>query len=123
MMMMVRMFQAKGHLNAQVDPLELEETYQHFEGFTEKFKSPKAFMRTLLDYKYYGFTDEDLNKEIFIDGAELGGILGEKKHWVIGELIDALKQSYCGKIGLEYMHIPYREECTWLRNTFEFAHE
>jgi len=50
---------------------------------------------------------------------ELGGILSKKKEWTLRELIDALENAYSGKIGVEFMHIPSREECTWIRSKFE----
>ena len=34
-------------------------------------------------------------------------------------LIEALSTAYCGKVGVEYMHIPHREQCNWVRNKFE----
>ncbi|KAN0066119.1 hypothetical protein ACQY0O_000213 [Thecaphora frezii] len=33
----------------------------------------------------------------------------------IQEIIDACKQMYCGSIGFQYIHIPDREKCDWLR--------
>jgi len=48
--------------------------------------------------------------------------LNTKTQWTLRELRDELKKAYCGKIGLEYMHIPDRDECNWLRNKFELRH-
>lgn len=30
-----------------------------------------------------------------------------------------LEQAYCGTIGYEYMHIPDRDKCNWLRDQIE----
>jgi len=30
-----------------------------------------------------------------------------------------MEKAYCGKIGVEYMHIPSREQCNWIREKFE----
>ena len=30
-----------------------------------------------------------------------------------------MEQSYCNKIGAEYMHIPNREQCNWIREQME----
>ena len=30
-----------------------------------------------------------------------------------------MENSYCGKIGVEYMHIPDREQCNWIRDKIE----
>lgn len=73
----------------------------------------------MVDYKNYGFTEADLDREFYVDAPELAGLLGKKKSWKLRELIDAYKQAYCGKIGVEYMHIADRDECNWIRDKFE----
>ncbi|KAK0948922.1 2-oxoglutarate dehydrogenase E1 component, partial [Friedmanniomyces endolithicus] len=35
------------------------------------------------------------------------------------EIIDACEGIYCGPIGVEYIHIPDREQCDWLRERVE----
>lgn len=37
----------------------------------------------------------------------------------LGDLIDALKQTYCGSIGAEYMHITSTEEKRWIQQRIE----
>jgi 2-oxoglutarate dehydrogenase E1 component len=63
----------------------------------------------LLDYKYYGLTEADLDKDFHIDLPMWNGILSRKKTFKLREIIDQLRTAYCGKIGVEYMHIPQRE--------------
>ena len=48
---LIRSYRVRGHLNAQFDPLGLIGAGGHKE----------------LDYKNYGFTDDDLDKPIFLD--------------------------------------------------------
>mmetsp|Transcript_28150 Transcript_28150/g.42590 ORF Transcript_28150/g.42590 Transcript_28150/m.42590 type:complete len:152 (+) Transcript_28150:665-1120(+) len=50
---------------------------------------------------------------------QFGGVLLKKKSWTLRELVDTLKTAYCGKIGLEFAHVPHRDRCTWIRNRFE----
>ena len=50
---LIRAFRINGHLIANLDPLNLHIKNYHPE----------------LDYRSYGFTDKDLDKEIFIDGS------------------------------------------------------
>lgn len=118
-MLLVRAFMTHGHFLAKVDPLELYETYKHFPTFAQKFKMPESSLINLLDYKTYGFTESDLDREFHVDAPELAGLLARKKNWKLRELIDSLKNAYCGKIGVEYMHIQDREEQNWIRNRFE----
>ena len=47
------------------------------------------------------------------------GLLRKKKVWTLREILDSLKQVYCGKIGIEFMHIADREKCNWIRDKFE----
>lgn len=118
-MILIRAFMTHGHLIAHLDPLDLYSTYKQFPDYISKFKIPDPANTKLVDHKYYGFTDEDLEREFYIDAPELAGLLTKKKNWKLKELIDAYKKSYCGKIGVEFMHIPNREECNWIRDKFE----
>lgn len=105
-MQLIRAYMTHGHLSSDVDPLELAKTYAEQVG--EKF-NPGARQKSLLDPAFYGFTAEDLDREFYVDISNLGGILGKQKNWKLRDLIAALERAYCGKIGVEYMHIPDRD--------------
>ena len=49
----------------------------------------------------------------------MGGLLSKKQDWTLREIRDTLTNAYCGKFGVEYMHIPNRQECVWLRDKIE----
>jgi len=95
--MMVRAYRVRGHLIANLDPLGLEVNDYHPE----------------LDPATYGFTDKDMEREIFIDGS-----LGLKRA-PLKDIIAILKQTYCGNIGVEFMHIQYPEQKDWIQRRFE----
>lgn len=119
LMLLVRAYTTHGHMLADIDPLQLYETYKHFPSYAEKFKIPQASLHNLLDYRTYGFTQADLDREFYIDAPELAGLLRMKKNWKLRELIDNYSKAYCGKIGVEYMHINSRDQCNWIRDKFE----
>ena len=99
-MMLVRTFRVRGHLAADLDPL----------GLTLR-EIPEDL--TLAGHGFEG--EEDL--EVFV-----GGVFGFG--WItIGELYSALRQTYCGKVGLEYMHISDLKERRFLQERFETPEE
>lgn len=103
----VRSYQVEGHLLAQLDPLKLT--------------TPPRFPRELqienypLLYKAYQDNLElDLGTDLF------DGFLSKSRGPVrIRDLVARLKETYCGTIGFEYMHIMDRQKCNWLRNKIE----
>jgi len=94
---LIRAFRVNGHLIANLDPLNLKEITQHPE----------------LDYRNYGFTDKDLNKDIFIDGS-LG--LSSSK---LSEIIKILSETYSGSIGVEFVHIQDPDQKQWVQERIE----
>ena len=96
-LMMIRVFRVRGHLMANFDPLGLETRRTHPE----------------LDPRSYGFTEADLDRPIFIDG-----IFGRETA-TLREILQILRQTYCGSIGVEFMHIPNPEEKAWIQNRIE----
>ncbi len=99
-MMMVRAYRVRGHLIANLDPLGLEVNDYHPE----------------LDPAHYGFTDADMDKEIFLDG-----LLGLKKA-TLREILRICRETYCGNIGVEFMHIQHPEQKSWVQKQFESTH-
>jgi len=98
--MMVRAYRVRGHLMANLDPLGIEERNYHPE----------------LDPASYGFTEADMDREIFLDGS-----LGIKKA-KLRDIVAILRQTYCGTIGVEFMHIQYPEQKDWIQRRFENDH-
>lgn len=63
-----------GHMLANLDPLELEKEYASMASLSEKFKFPDQSLRALVDYKTYGFTDADLDRDFYVDAPMLAGL-------------------------------------------------
>ena len=97
--MLIRAYRVRGHLIADLDPLHQESNKYHAE----------------LDPATYGFGPEEMDKEIFIDG-----VLGLEKA-SMREILNILRNTYCGKMGVEFMHIQYPEQKSWIQRRIESA--
>jgi 2-oxoglutarate dehydrogenase E1 component len=95
--MLIRNYRTRGHLIAQLDPLELTVRREH----------PELRPRT------YGFTKADYDRPIFLGGA-LGLEFG-----TLRQVLDILKRTYGQHIGTEYMHISDPEQRAWIQERIE----
>ena len=98
----------KGVINIDLDA----EYKQHG---TTKRKSPPVE----LDYKYYGFTEADLEREFIVSSNNQVGLLAKKQKWKLGELINELKGIYCGRMSVERSHITKLDQSNWIVNKME----
>jgi 2-oxoglutarate dehydrogenase E1 component len=73
----------------------------------------------LLSIEHYGFTQEELDKSFIIDLPNMDGLFKQKRRWTLREVKEALEKAYCGKLGVEYMHITDPKKANWLRDKFE----
>ncbi|MBN9144106.1 MULTISPECIES: 2-oxoglutarate dehydrogenase E1 component [Novosphingobium] len=97
--MLIRTYRVRGHLAADLDPLGLHH----------------SDLPADMTPEYYGFTGAALDRKIY-----LGGTMGLQ--WAtIRELVAILRANYCGKVGLEYMHITDVEERRFLQDRMEGA--
>ena len=95
--MLIRAYRIRGHLIADLDPLSLENKPLHPE----------------LDPATYGFTDEDWDRPIFINY-----VLGLETA-TLREIVDTLRRTYCGTIGVEFMHIQDPAQKAWIQERIE----
>ena len=93
---MINAYRVRGHLLADLDPLEY-----------------KVARHPELDPQYYGLTLWDLDREFVC-----GGLCG-KQISKLRDILDTLRETYCGKIGPEYMHIQDTEQKKWLQDRME----
>ena len=99
-LMLIRSYRVRGHLLADLDPLQLEGEKEHPE----------------LDPATYGFTERDMDREIFINY-----VLGLETA-TIRQIMKILHETYCGHIGIEFMHIQDPDEKSWLQERIESIH-
>jgi 2-oxoglutarate dehydrogenase E1 component len=70
-------------------------------------------IRTDLTAEYHGFSDDDLDRPIWLCGA-----LGFEQA-TVREIVAVLQRNYCGHVGLEYMHINDLAERRFLQERME----
>ena len=99
-LMMIRAYRVRGHLEANLDPLGLKPNDPHPE----------------LDPRTYGFTEADMNRPIFIDN-----VLGLETA-TLTQIVKAVRETYCGTIGVEYMHIQDPAQKAWIQERIEAIH-
>ncbi len=96
---LIRTYRVRGHLAADLDPLGLS----------------RRDLPADLTPEFYGFIGAALDRKVF-----LGGMLGLE--WAsVHELVAILRANYCGRVGLEYMHISDVEERRFLQDRMEGA--
>jgi len=111
--LLVRAFQTNGYLAADIDPINLETIEEKKKRFKE-YNSIET-----LDYRNYGFSEADLDREFLIKTEHISGVLAENRPLKLREIIDRLKKAYCSTIGIEFMYVISREECNFLREKIE----
>ena len=95
--MLIRAYRIRGHLMANLDPLNLGAKTPHPE----------------LDPATYGFGEADMDRPIFINfvlGLEVA---------TLREILSVVKDTYCNTIGVEFMHIQDPEQKAWIQERIE----
>jgi 2-oxoglutarate dehydrogenase E1 component len=95
--MMIRAYRIRGHLAANLDPLGLEPPLYNPE----------------LDPASYGFTEADMDRPIFLDY-----VLGLETA-TLREILDIVRRTYCGNVGVQFMHIADPAEKAWIQERIE----
>ena len=96
---LIRAWRVMGHLEADLDPL----------GITPRAPHPQ------LDPAFYGFTEANMDKPVFI-----AGVLGVDS-LTPRQIFNTLKRTYGGRIGYEFMHITDPVQKDWLQKRIEGA--
>ncbi len=97
-LMLIRAYRIRGHLEADLDPLGLVRQAPHPE----------------LDPATYGFAESDWDRPILIFGSLA---LGESA--TLRQIMERLRKTYCGKIGVEFMHISDPAQKAWIQERIE----
>lgn len=96
---LINAYRAMGHHAAKLDPLEM----------TDRVYVPA------LELEYHHLGQADLDRSFFAGNYFNGSQMP------LREILQALQDTYCGSIGIEYMHISNNEETEWLQQKMETA--
>ncbi len=94
---MVRAYRVRGHMESDLDPLGLKPIKPHAD----------------LDPATYGFTEADMDRPIYVNG-----VFG-LQNASLRELLTRVRATYCGKIGVEFMHIQDPAQRAWIQERIE----
>jgi len=95
---LIHAYRVRGHLVADLDPLDSQ-------------RAPHKD----LDPATYGLTLWDLDREFITNG------LSGRDRATLREILETLRDTYCGTIGVEYMYIADPERKEWLQERMESA--
>ncbi|WP_354016262.1 2-oxoglutarate dehydrogenase E1 component [Endozoicomonas lisbonensis] len=95
---LISAYRIRGHQQARIDPL----------GILKREKFPD------LTLEYHGLSQADLEIEFQTSTIFIG-----KERATLQEIIAALDATYCGAVGVEYMHIVSTEQRRWFQSRME----
>ncbi len=94
---LINFYRVRGHLLADLDPLGVDTPPYHAE----------------LDPATFGYTIWDLDRRFITNG------LAGTDQATLREILEVLRQTYCGKIGAEFMNIQLPAQKKWLMERME----
>ncbi len=95
-MQLINAYRVRGHLLSSINPL-----------------GNISYYYPELDPAYYGFTIWDLDRIFHTDDA------WENNNMPLRDIIEILRETYCGHIGVEFMHIQAPNKKEWIKRTLE----
>ncbi|XP_058835200.1 2-oxoglutarate dehydrogenase complex component E1 isoform X3 [Topomyia yanbarensis] len=107
----IRSYQSRGHLVADIDPLgilnsDIQRDPEH------NLRANEKVTRT-----YMQFEEADMDRMFKLPSTTFIG--GKEKFLPLREILSRLERAYCNKIGVEFMFINSLDQCNWIRERFE----
>lgn len=122
---LIRAYQVSGHFAAQLDPLGIH----HRNTFPQRPQGVTgAGYPEELGVEFHGFTTNDLDRPLNFKGTSTGGNKGYLEELASAALntkitlrgiLEQLRKTYCGSLGVEYMHIGNPQKVNWIRERVE----
>ena len=97
---LINAFRVRGHLMADIDPLEYVQR-----------------LHPDLEIENHGLTFWDLDREFVTNG------FGGKRLMKLRDILGVLRDSYCRTTGIEYMHIQDPEQRAWFQQHVELKYQ
>jgi 2-oxoglutarate dehydrogenase E1 component len=94
---LINAYRFRGHQMANLDPLGLQ---------------PRVLVPEL-DLPYHGLSEDDLDT-VFNTGSLAG-----PRQAALRDILETVRETYCGHVGSEYMHITDTEEKRWIQQRLE----
>ncbi|XP_043787288.1 2-oxoglutarate dehydrogenase, mitochondrial isoform X4 [Apis laboriosa] len=107
----IRSYQARGHLVADLDPLGIMQTDLIHTHYAARKGSPEQVLRQ------YMLEESDMDRIFKLPSTTFIG--GKEKSLPLREILKRLEAAYCGHIGVEFMFINSLEQCNWIRQKME----
>ncbi|XP_076168201.1 oxoglutarate dehydrogenase Nc73EF isoform X3 [Ptiloglossa arizonensis] len=107
----IRSYQARGHLVADLDPLGIMQTDLVHTHYAARKGSPEQVLRQ------YMLEESDMDRIFKLPSTTFIG--GKEKSLPLREILKRLESAYCGHIGVEFMFINSLEQCNWIRQKME----
>ena len=98
---LIQVYANRGHLNANLDPLGLQERLTPY----------------VLNPEYFGLSDTDLETEFFTNSRNVAVPARSK----LKTILDTLRAIYCETIGAEFAHVSDSDERIWLQDNYQTA--
>ncbi len=96
---LINAYRVRGHQRARLDPL----------GLSHRPEVPD------LELSFHNLSDSDLDTTFHT------GTLAAPDHLTLSEIVDICHRTYCGTVGVEYMHITDTTQRRWLQQRLEGA--
>ncbi|XP_055629733.1 2-oxoglutarate dehydrogenase complex component E1 isoform X1 [Toxorhynchites rutilus septentrionalis] len=107
----IRSYQSRGHLVADIDPLGIINA-EIQRDTDNNLRANEKVTRT-----YMNFEESDMDRVFKLPSTTFIG--GKDKFLPLRDILSRLEKAYCNKIGVEFMFINSLEQCNWIRERFE----
>ncbi|XP_014295480.1 2-oxoglutarate dehydrogenase complex component E1 isoform X2 [Microplitis demolitor] len=107
----IRSYQARGHLVAELDPLGIMRNDAVHTHYAARKGAPELVLRQ------YMLEETDMDRVFKLPSTTFIG--GKDKSLPLREILKRLETAYCRHIGVEFMFINSLEQCNWIRQKME----